>query len=114
MSSAAHDAILQKPRPATVELHLRVVIALQSENVEIGEALQQRWRDAAKICRIAKTVAKAVDDESMRAGAIVGELNWLHLNSREDFERMPVECLNQTRKFVCERMVIDALQQFIN
>src|SRR5688500_9348674 len=73
VTSAAHDAIFQEPRASGVDLHFRVVIALEREQVEADEFIVQLARDAPEIGRPADAAMESLEEEPVRACAVVDQ-----------------------------------------
>ena len=73
MPPAPHDPPLQKPRPVAAQLHLRIVVALDRQQIQTAESPHQFFTDAAQIRRVSDPPAESIYDKTMRAQLIMLE-----------------------------------------
>lgn len=75
MAVPAGDTSLQEQGSGAIGLHAGVVVALQRNAVEIAEVVEEGARDMAEIGGIADAVTETVDRETVRAEAVVSEVD---------------------------------------
>src|SRR5262245_24016565 len=91
MAVAAGNAALNISGATAVGLHLRVVIALKCDAVEIVEALKKVRRDMAEVGCVADAIAEAFDHEAVGAKSVMSKVNWTTCDAFERSEAVNVE-----------------------
>ncbi len=95
VAAAAHDALLQKQGARTLGLHLRIVIALQGDAVEIAEAVEKGARNVTEISGVADAIVEPIDDEPVRPEFVVRKANRLASHSGDRREGRAIEWSDQ-------------------
>src|SRR5207237_4412352 len=110
-----HDPVLQKIRASAVNLHPRVVVALDGQHVDVAEMLDQMARHAPEVCRVTNAAAEAVNHKPVRAIVVMRQADRMNLNMLERRKPARIESLNHrsqlSRDAVIRTVAHDACQQ---
>ncbi len=76
-------------------LHLRIVIALQRDGVEVAEAVEKSAGNVAEVSGVADAIVEAIDDEAMRSERVVRKANGLASHAGDRRECRAIEWSDQ-------------------
>ncbi len=107
VARAAHDALLEPPGAVGRGLHARAVVALDGEDGDAGEALDERGRDVPDVGGEAERVsARQLEAERGDAEGVVREERGERCDAAGEFEGV-VERLGAARERAPARAVLD-------
>src|SRR5689334_17474454 len=89
--TAARNATLNISGTTALGLHLRVVIALKRDAVELMKALEKVRRDTAEVRCATDAIAKPLDHEAMGAKLVMSKLDWIAHDTADGRERSGLE-----------------------